>query len=349
MFIAVAGIDGSGKSTLVKFLAGALALEGHSVRVTYEPGGTNLGREIRKLLLTAAQNHHETVGRDWHEGAEYDTDSAWFAEQPEPLAELLLFAAARAQHCARIRDWLQAGETVITDRFSLCTLAYQGARGLSESVIQPIEEVSTGGLRPDVTLLLDVPVDLARGRLYWGRRNMDRFEAESEAYFERVRSIYLRHAHYDPNIYVIDATQSVDDVVAQAVEIVLRHQAEHPGVEMSIAQTPKEDIVLRTYAGFKQSGKVIVPKDIAEATPHYGGKVGVITVRKTLRKYNLWDEQAVADMSKERWDRINAKKRENGMRSLQNQAAQGYPNLAKARATLAQRKAEQQARVAGEA
>lgn len=180
---------------------------------------------------------------------------------------------------------------------------------------------------------------------------MDRFESESAAYFERVRSIYLRHAHFDPSIHVIDAEQSVDDVVAQAVAIVLRYHAEHRGVDMSIAQTPKEDTVLRTYTAFKASGRAIVPKDIAEETPQYGEKVGVITVRKTLRKYNLWGPEEVAAVSKVRWERVNASKRAHGQPSLSRQASQGYPNLAKARAVLAERAQarREQGRVAEEA
>ncbi|MGZ6281803.1 MAG: dTMP kinase [Ktedonobacterales bacterium] len=353
MFLAVAGIDGSGKSTLVKYLAGALVLEGHAkVRVTYEPGGTNLGKEIRRLLLTAAQNHHETVGLpdDADGRATYDHESAWFAEKPEPLAELLLFAAARAQHCMRIRDWLDAGETVVTDRFSLCTRAYQGARGLRDDIIQQIESVSTGGLKPDVTLLLDIPVEMARGRLFWGRRNMDRFEQESQAYFEKVRSIYLQIAYNDPTVHVIDAQQPIEDVVAQALRIVERHtkvaerkqrsRRRRRGDDDMDGTTKRTETVLRTYRHFQDTGAKIVPKDISAATKDFGGYVGVITVRRVLRENNLWGEKEVEEMRKERWRRINESKRSKGNPSLQKQAEEGYPNLQRARQVLAEQAAE---------
>jgi dTMP kinase len=133
-FITFEGIDGSGKSTQLELLAGDLRSRGIDVLTTREPGGTSLGRRLRELFLES----EETVA---------------------PLAELLLFAADRAQHVEHlIKPALEAGRTVISDRYADATVAYQGAgRGFSKAIIEQVIELATSGLRPDLTLFFDVP------------------------------------------------------------------------------------------------------------------------------------------------------------------------------------------------
>jgi len=182
-FITVEGGEGAGKSTNIEWLRSRLEAAGKSVVVTREPGGTALGEEIRALLLG-----HRSDGMA--------VDS-----------ELLLMFAARAEHIARvIHPALDRGDWVVCDRFTDATYAYQGGgRGIEASRIARLEAFVQGTLRPDCTLLLDLPV--AEGLLRAGRRSdPDRFEAESLAFFERVRSCYLERARALPERYrVIDA------------------------------------------------------------------------------------------------------------------------------------------------
>ncbi len=193
-FITLEGGEGVGKSTNLEFARGHLAAVGKPARVTREPGGTALGERIRELLL----DRRET-------GMVADT-------------ELLLMFAARAQHLAEvIRPGLERGEWIVCDRFTDATYAYQGGgRGVAAERIRLMEQWVQGTLRPDLTLLLDAPVNIGHGRA--GRRGgeADRFEREEQAFFERVRTCYLQLAHAEPARYrVIDAARPLAEVQAQ--------------------------------------------------------------------------------------------------------------------------------------
>lgn len=184
-FITVEGIEGTGKSTNIDFIHSELRAAGRDVVLTREPGGTPLGEAIRGLLL--------------------DPDYAGM----DPRCELQLVFAARAEHLARvIRPALARGQWVLCDRFTDATYAYQGGgRGLESAVIAALETLVQGDFRPDLTLLLDVPVEVGLARA--GRRGApDRFEQEQAAFFERVRACYLDMARQQPARYrVIDAGQ----------------------------------------------------------------------------------------------------------------------------------------------
>ena len=202
MFIALEGGDGSGKSGALAHLGAVL---GENVVLTREPGGTDEGLAIRGLLL--ARGTH-----DW-----------------EPQAELLLIAAARAQHVARvIRPALAAGRVVVSDRYVGSTLAYQGAgRGLDEAEIVMIHNHSTGALWPDLTLVLDVDpaVALARGmaRLRAEGSREDRFEALGLAFQQRVRRSFLDQAAAAPERHaVVDANRPLAAVQADVAAVVRR-------------------------------------------------------------------------------------------------------------------------------
>lgn len=189
-FVTLEGIEGVGKSTQCAVVAAALEALGHSVTVTREPGGTVLGEGIRGLLLD-----RELPAMD-------------------PMTELLLVFAARAEHLAKvIRPALGAGRWVVCDRFTDATYAYQGGgRGLSVSGIECLESLVQGVLRPDLTLLFDAPPELALARAK-SRSESDRFESERLEFFARTRAAYLRRAALEPGrIRVIDASRPVEDV-----------------------------------------------------------------------------------------------------------------------------------------
>jgi dTMP kinase len=193
-FLTIEGIEGVGKSTQVARLSAALTARGIAHAVTREPGGTPLAERIRDIVLHA---------RD---------------ETMPPAAELLLMFAARAVHLANlIEPDLRAGRWVVCDRFTDATYAYQGGgRGMDMDVIQRLETMVQGERRPDLTVLLDAPVEQALERAR--RRNAgaaaDRFESERVEFFERVR------AAYGPGrIAVIDASQSADRVAARILEL----------------------------------------------------------------------------------------------------------------------------------
>jgi dTMP kinase len=194
-FVTFEGIEGVGKTTQVARLSSALALRGVAHVVTREPGGTPLAESIRQVVLTARE---ETL---------------------PPTAELLLMFAARAVHLANhIEPSLQAGRWVICDRFTDATYAYQGGgRQLSAEPICELENMVQGARRPDLTILLDAPVEAALARA--AARNAgaaaDRFERERSEFFERVREVYLTRAAAEPSrIALVDATQSVDAIGA---------------------------------------------------------------------------------------------------------------------------------------
>ncbi len=197
LFITVEGGEGVGKSTNIDYLQDYLSRRGVDLIVTREPGGTVLGEEVRALLL-----HH----RD---------------EAVDPLAELLLVFAARAQHLAQVvRPALARGAWVICDRFTDATYAYQaGGRQLESAHVAQLETLVQGDLRPDVTLLLDAPVEVGMERVR-GRGVRDRFESEAVAFFERVRSTYLERARASGGrVRVIDADQPLAAVQRQLLEI----------------------------------------------------------------------------------------------------------------------------------
>jgi len=191
-FITLEGGEGAGKSTSLAFISDWLQRHGQEVIVTREPGGTELGEAIRNLLLHGRNDMHA------------DT-------------ELLLMFAARAEHLSRvIRPALQRGAWVVCDRFTDATYAYQGGgRGIPHDRIQLLEDWVQHGLRPDLTLLLDIPV--SKGLARAGERSRpDRFERERTDFFERVRRSYLDAASKEPERFrVIDASQEIAAVEEQ--------------------------------------------------------------------------------------------------------------------------------------
>jgi len=192
-FITIEGAEGAGKSTMAQRAGDWLEARGHRVIRTREPGGTDLAEKLRQILLDRRND-----GLDG-------------------LAELLLMFAARAQHLAEvIRPALARGDTVLCDRFTDATWAYQGGgRGLPADAIGRLEQLVHGDLRPDLTLLLDLPVELGLRRAS-DRSASDRFESESLAFFERVRAAYRERAAGEPGRFaVIDAALPVEQVWAQ--------------------------------------------------------------------------------------------------------------------------------------
>jgi dTMP kinase len=218
LFVTFEGIEGSGKSTQVRLLAERLRATGRAVRTTREPGGTPLADAIRAVLLHLEESVHALSA------ARLLPDGDGQPEPMLPLTELLLLSSARVQHVARIRQWLAAGEIVLSDRYADATRAYQGAaRGLPEETIATLERLATGGLHPDLTFLFDLPVatGLARKRAQHGEWN--RLDAEAEAFHERVRAGYLALAAAGPERWVVlDATQPPEALAGQVWQAVTR-------------------------------------------------------------------------------------------------------------------------------
>lgn len=205
MFITFEGIEGCGKSTQINLLAGQLRLQGRQVLLTREPGGCPIADQIRRLLL--------------------DADNRTMV----PMTELMLYAAARSQHLAEIvQPALTAGSLVLCDRFSDATRAYQAfGRGIDRQVMESLNDLACNGLTPDLTLLLDCPVEvgLARARQRIAGSSgpkEERFELESLHFHQRVRDGYLQLAAEEPDRFVvIDAAASQEQVartVLQAVQ-----------------------------------------------------------------------------------------------------------------------------------
>ena len=192
VFITLEGGDGSGKTTQAELLDRWLRDQGRTVLRTREPGGTEVGVEVREIVL-----HHRG--------------------DITPRAEALLYAADRAHHVATVvRPALERGDVVIQDRYIDSSVAYQGVgRVLDADAIRGLSEWATEGLRPDLTILLDLDADAARGRLDEARTRYDRLEAEASEFHDRVRHAYLAIAAAEPERFlVVDAALAADEIAA---------------------------------------------------------------------------------------------------------------------------------------
>jgi dTMP kinase len=190
-FITLEGIDGAGKTTHVRWLAGEISARGHAVVVTREPGGTPLGETLRELVLRTPMSHD---------------------------AETLLMFAARREHVERvIRPALRNGQWVLCDRFTDATFAYQGGgHGVDPARIRDLEQWIHGDCQPDLTYLFDVPAAVSHSRLKLAQsegRELDKFENEEGAFFERVRAAYRARAAADPGRFrIVDSTRPLPEV-----------------------------------------------------------------------------------------------------------------------------------------
>ncbi|GAB3119701.1 dTMP kinase [Leifsonia psychrotolerans] len=191
-FITIEGGDGSGKSTQAQLLTDWLEQHGHTVMRTREPGGTEVGVEIREIVL-----HHPG--------------------EIAPRAEALLYAADRAHHIAtKVRPALARGEIVIQDRYIDSSVAYQGAgRVLGATEVRELSLWATDGLLPDLTILLDLDETVARARLNAANKRFDRLEAEKNEFHARVRAAFLELAAAEPTRFLVtDAAAPVDTIAA---------------------------------------------------------------------------------------------------------------------------------------
>jgi dTMP kinase len=195
-FITLEGIEGVGKSSNLEYIRTLLEGAGNECIVTREPGGTGLGESLRALLL---EHSDEAMSAD---------------------AELLMMFAARAEHLKKvILPALEAGKHVLCDRFTEATYAYQGGgRGLDMAKIASLEALVQGDLRPDLTVILDAPVEVGRARA--GKRSVpDRIEKEQDEFFDRVRGSYQQMASSQPHrICIVDATPELEKVQHQIKE-----------------------------------------------------------------------------------------------------------------------------------
>jgi len=205
-FITVEGIEGCGKTTILNHLYHLVIELGYSAIITREPGGTILGEQLRKIFL------------------ECNSDGMT-AE-----AELLLLFAARAEHLARvIRPALASGKWVFCDRFTDATYAYQGGgRGIAQDRIAFLETWTQNELRPDLTLLLDLPVQIGFSRIQQ-RPNLDRFEQENFDFHERVRATYLKLAHFHPHRFRIINSELPLIEVKKSAERIVKEIIDHVG------------------------------------------------------------------------------------------------------------------------
>lgn len=200
-FITFEGIDGSGKSTQLRLIANDLRFRGLAVLTTQEPGGTPLGRKLRETFL--------------------ETD-----ENVDPLAELLLFAADRAQHVNfLIKPALSEGKIVISDRYADATYAYQGAgRGFPQTTIKQVIKLATDGLKPDLTLFFDLPVETALLRTNIrsdSGEQKNRMDKEKSDFYERVRASYLELAANETKRFrIINSEKSVEEVHVEALKTI---------------------------------------------------------------------------------------------------------------------------------
>lgn len=198
IFISLEGIEGTGKSTQAKLLAEYLSKKGYDAILTEEPGGTPISREIRRVLLSTK---HDMM---------------------DSMTELLLYNAARIQHIKeKILPAIQRKKIVITDRFSDSTVAYQGyGRGISLKLIDSLDKIATGGMRPDLTILLDL--DVKTGLMRNKHINkVDRLELEDIKFHEKVRDGFLKLAAKEPRrIKIVKASKGIDEVHREIVKIV---------------------------------------------------------------------------------------------------------------------------------
>jgi dTMP kinase len=193
-FISIEGIEGAGKSTQLAFIQRYLTEQGKQLVMTREPGGTELGEQIRTLLLTPTST-----------GMASDT-------------ELLLMFAARAEHVEQvIKPALERDQWVLSDRFVDATFAYQGGgRGIDLQRILTLSDWTLKGLQTDVTFLFDLPVEMGQQRVLSRNEGIDRFEQEKVDFFQRIRERYLQRAQQEPNrIKVIDASKSIVEIELQ--------------------------------------------------------------------------------------------------------------------------------------
>jgi dTMP kinase len=206
-FITFEGIDGSGKSTQLRLLNNFLRANGWKPLITREPGGTPVGLRLRAALLDAT-------------------------EEVDPLTELLVFAADRAQHVRRvIRPALEAGQVVISDRYADATVAYQGAgRGFPPQLITEIVQLATEGLKPDLTVLFDVGIEestsrttrRSSGRSSANKSGPDRLDIENAEFHSRVREAYLQIARAEPErVTIVDASGPVEQTQERVKEVVV--------------------------------------------------------------------------------------------------------------------------------
>lgn len=203
MFVTFEGTEGSGKTTQIRLLAEALREAGFTVTLTKEPGGCPISDHIRSILL--------------------DADNRSMI----PVTELLLYAAARAQHIAEvIRPALAAGHIVLCDRFSDSTYAYQvSGRGLSEDLAQQLNQIATDGLKPDLTLWFDLPVEVGLGRALArmdGDTKEARFELEALAFHCRVHSGFKKLAATEARFTTINANRPVENIHQDVLDRVLQ-------------------------------------------------------------------------------------------------------------------------------
>ena len=198
-FIVIDGPDGAGKSTQVRLLAEWLAAEGVRVQVARDPGGTPIGERVRAILLDRL--HREMVVQ----------------------CELMLYMASRAQLVAQVvRPALERGDCVLCDRYISSTVAYQGAGGAEVADVKEAGRIAVGGLRPDLTILLDLPAQKGLARLAKGK---DRVESKDFAYHSRVRELFLQQARQGRRHWaVVDAAGSVEEVQARLREIIRRRK-----------------------------------------------------------------------------------------------------------------------------
>ena len=222
-FITFEGIDGSGKSTQLRLLGNFLRANGCDALLTREPGGTALGLRLRAALLDAM-------------------------EEVDPLTELLVFAADRAQHVRRmLRPALAAGRVVISDRYADATVAYQGAgRGFSPELISQIVQLATEGLKPDLTLLFDVSIEESTNRTT--RRsnnktsNRDRLDIEHADFHTRVRDAYLQIALAEPErVKLIDTSGPVERTQERVREIVVPYLQSRHHIAIADCRLPIAD------------------------------------------------------------------------------------------------------------
>ena len=194
-FITFEGVDGAGKSTHLAWFTDALRQRGIDLVLTREPGGTPLGEKLREILL--------------HEPMHAETEA------------MLMFAARREHLEQVIRPALEQGTWVVSDRFSDASFAYQGGgRGVSTAKLEQLERWVQDDLQPDLTLLFDIPIEVARQRLA-SNASLDRFELEQGEFFERVRQAYLARAAKKPQRFiVIEAEKSISEVKQKLSEVI---------------------------------------------------------------------------------------------------------------------------------